>query len=641
VTFPRHPLRRIGAALAGGLCACSLAAPPVAAAERAVVAFLDPGDASAQPVFTRLAARDDLALGLMSATQGAYSARQALLDVTQGNRTSRGTYEPREDPRFHLVQTPHGWRVARWEQVVGRARTAFADIRPGLLAERLGGAAFVATEPFVEGVIAADRGGRLAHVSLGPPQSVVERVLEALGDHRLVVAVLPDDEALDQLRRAREDDQLLVVMRRPPRSIHPQLLPVAIAGLADEQGLLRSPTTRRAGLIAGIDLLPTLTGGEDAPGVVGREIEVSEGRDVEALRDLERRLRVVYPRRFPALFTTVAAILLAGLTLRLAGRRAQALRVSGLALLWVPFVALVGAALAPPYGGELALMGVGSVALALLTDRFVAWPRGPAAPAVAGVAGYAVDLVFGSGLTIRSLLGPNPRFGSRFYGVGNELEAILPALALVGLAALLLALAPGRRLATLFASAMAALGVVLGAGQLGADVGGVITVAAGGAAAVLVALGRRPSWPALAVAVAMPALALVALAAIDIVTDGDAHFSRVLAGDGESLWEDVRRRYVLAWQALIRGFMPAATAAAIALVVVGWRRRARWFAPVRPYRSWAAALLGGIAGGVVGTLTNDSGPVLLVLSVVVLGAATLYVRGQPATSPGNDAGRPV
>jgi hypothetical protein len=274
------------------------------------------------------------------------------------------------------------------------------------------------------------------------------------------------------------------------------------------------------------------------------------------------------------------------------------------------------------------LMGAGSVVLALLTDRMVGWPRAPAVPAVAGVVGYALDLAGGSYLTVRSLLGPNPRFGSRFYGVGNELEAILPALALVGLAALLAPMAPGRRLAAAFAGAMAVLGVVLGAGRLGADVGGVITVGAGAAAAVLVALGRRPSRAALAVALAVPALALGALAAIDLATDGDAHFSRVLAGDGADLWEDVRRRYVLAWQALLRGLMPLATALAVGLCVLAWRRREAWY-PGLP-RAWAAALLGGLAGGVVGTLTNDSGPVLLVLTVVVLGAATLYLRGRPA-----------
>ena len=69
-------------------------------------------------------------------------------------------------------------------------------------------------------------------------------------------------------------------------------------------------------------------------------------------------------------------------------------------------------------------------------------------PCLVTVVFYIVDLARGSHLIIRSLLGPNPRFGSRFYGIGNELEASLPVLLFVGLAALLYgrdALARGRR----------------------------------------------------------------------------------------------------------------------------------------------------------------------------------------------------
>ena len=41
------------------------------------------------------------------------------------------------------------------------------------------------------------------------------------------------------------------------------------------------------------------------------------------------------------------------------------------------------------------------------------------------VAAYAADVIAGSPLTSLSLLGPNPGLGVRFYGIGNELEALL------------------------------------------------------------------------------------------------------------------------------------------------------------------------------------------------------------------------
>ena len=128
--------------------------------------------------------------------------------------------------------------------------------------------------------------------------------------------------------------------------------------------------------------------------------------------------------------------------------------------------------------------------LAALTDRLVAlaararWSRRSS-----GSLAYIVDLARGSPLIIRSLLGPNPLFGSRFYGIGNELEATLPVLlfdrprraAATGAGA---RAAPSRR----FAGGGLVLGVAIGSGRLGADVGGVITVGAGAAVAALLML---------------------------------------------------------------------------------------------------------------------------------------------------------
>ena len=84
----------------------------------------------------------------------------------------------------------------------------------------------------------------------------------------------------------------------------------------------------------------------------------------------------------------------------------------------------------------------------MLTERYVPWPYGPVIPIFTALALYSVDLANDSHLIVRSLLGPNPKFGSRFFGVGNELEAALPVMLFIGLGAALTgqaALAPQRR----------------------------------------------------------------------------------------------------------------------------------------------------------------------------------------------------
>ena len=328
------------------------------------------------------------------------------------------------------------------------------------------------------------------------------------------------------------------------------------------------------------------------------------------------RFEVIRERRVPAALAVLAALALAW---ALAGAR-----VAALTLLWAPTTALAAAALGtPPEAVELVIVGPGSAVLAWLTDRVLGWPRGIAAPALVAVAAHALDLVLGTDLTVRSLLGPDPAGGARFYGIGNELEAILPVLALIGVAAL-----EPRRPAVAFGAVMAGLGIVVGAGRLGADVGGVVTVGVAGAVAVLWSRPGRPSARAAALAAAVPAAALALLAAIDLATDADTHFSRTILG-ADSPADAVRTigdRYELAWDALLRGLMPLATVVAVAAAVWAVRRRRALYAPVAHLPAWRAALAGSLAGAVAGTLSNDSGPLLLVLAVVVLAAVTAYIR---------------
>ena len=617
---------------------------------RSVVIAIHPGGGVAgegrvrvPTVFERLSRRPALALGLMGATQGAYDRRQALLDLTAGNRVSRSGYEPRDVPRYGLERGARGWAVTDWQAVLARASSAPTAIVPGLLAASVpGGAGYVspAPRPAIDAVLGAGRDGRIREVSTGRPYDVVERVESVLERRALVVMALPrgdrGDRALDELLRRRPPSQLILVIRRPPRSNAHQMLPFGTAGLPGG-GLLTSRTTRRLGLVAATDTLPTVLTWLRLPVpsvVAGRPIVARGERDVAALESLERRLRAVYPRRFPALFAVFASLLLTGGLLSLFGGsdgRRRALRVCALAVLWIPFVALVPPAIEPTRDGELALMGLGTVLLALLSDRLLPWPRAPLLPTLAAIPAYLIDLAMGSELIVRSLLGPNPRFGSRFYGIGNELEATLPALLLVGLAALAGRAPRSRRLAALFGLPLLVLGGAIGAGRLGADVGGVITAGGAAAAAVLLALPGRIGRRGVLLALSVPALGLLALAAVDLLTDGDAHFTNTVlrADSAQSLAETIGRRYELAWQALIRGVMPVVTLAAVGAAVFAWRRRESLYAPVAERPAWGVALLAGLAGSTAGALTNDSGPVLLVIGVFVLAWATAYVRGDP------------
>jgi hypothetical protein len=635
-------------ALAGAVCALLVCPAGASAAPRALLVFLPgPAPAKARPAspdpLLRALERRPLATGLMGPTQGTYTPQQALLDITQGIRLSPPAYSPQLPGRLRLRVIGRSGVIVGWPPVLRRAASAPSDIVPGRLASAIpGGAGFaaVAGASTLDAVAAADRRGRVAEVSLGPASTVVARARGLLRRHRLVVVQLAPplaaaERALDSLMATRGPEELLVAVQSPPRITSLQPLPIGIAARGGAGLGVTSDTTRTRGVVAGIDVLPTILRHlrlRVAPTVTGQPIRLEPRTAAPALERLRIRYSHVAPRRVLTLETMVAGWALLTLALAAAGGAAGArrgLRLGALAFLWTPTVVLVPSALDPPSAGvEAAVVAAGTFGLALLTDRLLPWPRGPIAPAAVCLAAYTFDLAAGTDLIELSLLGPNPRSGARFFGIGNELEPALPILLFVGLAALLSWRPRSRRMAFAFAALGTVLAAVVGSGYLGADVGGVITVSAGAAVATLAVLPGGVTRRGVAVAVCVPAAAVGLLALLDLVTGASSHFARnVLESQGgASLWDVVGRRYHLAYRALFRGLMPLSVTVSIAATVAAIAMRRRLYAAL-PGPAWRAALLGGLASGVVGALTNDSGPLLFVVAVVVLGVITAYLAG--------------
>jgi hypothetical protein len=182
-----------------------------------------------------------------------------------------------------------------------------------------------------------------------------------------------------------------------------------------------------------------------------------------------------------------------------------------------------------------------------------------------------------------------------------------------------------------FAAACAVAAVAIGAGRLGADVGGVITLGAGAAAAVLASLPGAVTRRAVVVAVLTPALAVAALAVIDLVSGGDAHLTRtVLSADSPGELVDVaERRFEISWENLKQGTTPLSVALFALALAYGVARRRELFAPLEGDRAFAAGMWGTLAATVVGALANDSGPTIFLIGAVALVLAGTYVTGKP------------
>jgi hypothetical protein len=605
-----------------------------------VLAFAPVGEAE-------LAGVPGMSVGIMSATQGTYTPAQLLLDITQGARVARSAYSPADPPPLSLRALGGAGTIAGWPAARRRAEDAPQLLRPGLLAAQIpGGAAYVgiAGSDDTDAIAAADRTGRVSAVSLGSAPSLPARIAALRRTHRLVVADLPGgragDEDLRALSATRASGELLLAVQRTRSPHGHELLWTGASGLGagGAARALSSQTTNQRGLIAAVDLAPTilrhLNPTQPLPADMrGEPIHTRGPLHSASLRALMARLHVVGPRRLRALGWLLSAWAL--LLLASAPRpraRAWAMRTGALGVLWAPVTVLIPAALYPGAALEYLTIVLACLGLGALTDLLLPWPRAPLAPAVVAIVALVIDALAGTQLLMRSLLGPNPILGARFYGIGNELKSSLAVLVLAAVAAALYPAIRDRRAALAMAGAGVLLAAVEGSARIGAGVGGVILVGAGAAvASVMLLPGTLTRKRALIVLIA-PILALIALAALDLATaHGSGHYTGSIlhARSPGDLRDVLVRRYTAAFGELHNHAMPVATLLALVCAVVGVCRRERLLAPVAGDPAWQAALAGGLAAGTVGALVEDSGPVLLVVAVFTLICVLAYLWGRP------------
>ncbi|HUB98327.1 MAG TPA: hypothetical protein VMS11_00730, partial [Solirubrobacterales bacterium] len=361
--------------------------------------------------------------GLMSPGLGAVPAQQTYLDISQGNRVFDSLYDESLPP---LTRECEPWQ----EEVTKRAESAPAEIVPLLLFASLRkSGVFV----FSEGPWSCAF-GEASGVGIGPAVNGAFWVNPgSLAAARAAV------------RRLRPDDLLIAIARPTGRDDDP--LPIGIAGRGFDGDLI-SDSTRTDGYVLSTDVAPTILDhfGVDVPSEMSGEAIRAEGSvDPAAIESLGARMGVIGHRRGPVIGWSLLAWL-GLLALAVAAGRGRlarpAVRLTGLAIVYMPLLMLLGAALEPSEGAEVLLILLGAPALGALTLVLLRDYRALAVAAGLTVLAYAVDVIAGSPLTSLSLLGPNPGLGVRFYGIGNELEALLAVLVVAGTGTALAGYAP-------------------------------------------------------------------------------------------------------------------------------------------------------------------------------------------------------
>jgi hypothetical protein len=513
----------------------------------------------------------------MSAGLGTVPPLQTHLDVGQGNRVFDSLYN-RPLPEQKKAA---GW----WREVVERAESAPAEIEPGLLRKTL------------------------------KENNVASRFSEVTR------------ASLDRLPFKRSDVLLIAIARPTGKSDAP--LPIGIAGRGFD-GNLASDSTRMDGYVLSTDVAPTILdafGIEPPSQMSGQPIRTEGAVDPAAIESLVARMDVISSRRGPVIglnvFIWLAALALVALLSR--GRLARpAVRVAGLTVIYLPLVLLLGAALEPGETAEQLLVGLLSPLLAGATLLLLRGYRALAVASALTVVAYAVDVIAGSPLTSLSLLGPNPGLGVRFYGIGNELEALLAVLVVAGTGAALTGFAralSGRTSAVAFLATGLIAAFVFAAGRFGADVGAAIVFPIGAVVAAVVVAGRSRRTALLAV-FAAPFAVLALLALIDLISGANAHLTRSVldAGGLGDLADVAQRRLQLSAHSFGRPVLLAFLPLVLAIAIAAYVRRDILHAWLKGLPAMRAALLGALAATLIGTLANDSGALLL-----EIGAAYLLV----------------
>ncbi|HSS33269.1 MAG TPA: hypothetical protein VLL27_08325 [Solirubrobacterales bacterium] len=551
--------------------------------------------------------------GLMSAGLGTVPAEQTYLDVGQGNRVFDSLYD--EDlPRLGRHCFP--W----FEEVVERAASAPAEIVPALLAHALRGVA----------VLAVGRSSCAFELESGYGKGPASIGIFGIGDASLA-------QVEGRLRALRSEDLLIAIARPTGRDDDPLAIGVAGAGF---DGNLTSDSTRTDGYVLSTDLAPTILDhfGIDVPSEMSGEAIRSEGSvDPAAIEALGARMEVIGHRRGPVIGWSLLVWLgLLALTAAASrGRLARpAVRLTGLAVIYMPLTMLLGAALEPGENAEVLLVLLGAPLLGALTLAALKGYRALAAAAAITVLAYAADVIAGSPLTSLSLLGPNPGLGVRFYGIGNELEALLAVLIVAGTGAGLAGFVPSwprRRCGIAFLVTGLLFAFVFAAGRFGADVGAAIVFPVGAAVAAAVIAARSRRGVLLVIVAPFAVLALLAL--IDLVSGANAHLTRSVldAGGLGDLADVAQRRLQLSAHSFARPVLLALLPLVIAFVALAIWQRDRlgtWLAPVPAMR---AGLIGAVAATAIGTLANDSGALLLEIGTAYLLVFTSFAWAESAS----------
>lgn len=215
---------------------------------------------------------------------------------------------------------------------------------------------------------------------------------------------------------------------------------------------------------------------------------------------------------------------------------------------------------------------------------------------------WLVDAAAGAPLAFNNPLGMNAVVAGRFYGVSNTAFALVAGALVVVIAGVWEVLGGGRRNALLVTALLGGAALLVdGAPQLGADVGGALTLVPTLAFLAAGLAGLRLSWRRWLAIGAATILVVGGFAVVDLLRPGGpthlGRFARQVA-DGSAAGVLGRKAYALVGPFVTKPVMAAALACAVVIVAAAlwWGRRQvrAWRSGTSPYAWLTPAAHGDI-----------------------------------------------
>lgn len=542
-------------------------------------------------------------------------------------------------------------------------RADYLGSRPGALGEALrrAGRTSVLIEPGIRsplqpGALAVmDAAGRFD--AINPPLGgLPATTYRAMREHDLTVIDVgdggPPPTTDARHRNARRIDGLIgALAERVPAdtllllaSVSPApsgaLTPSAAVGPGVASGELVSRSTRRVGIVTLGDIAPTILQAlsVDIPaGMVGRPLRAKPGPlQLGHLRELDRLSEVRASAFRPTLYVFGAGLLgLLVMTLLVVSGRRPPPRGLGAAAAVVAAIPL-GSFLARSFPVSVVSTSLLSVLftvlcaviVALLAHLRVRDDRDVLLRVlVATAAVLLLDGGSGGHLHVAAWLGYSLPGGGRFYGLPNSTFALVGSASLIAAGLLVARHGATRRTLTVIGTAFAVVALVDALPALGSDVGGLLTITPIFAGTLLVLAGHRLRARDLAGLAAVTLALLVASAVLDLLRPGagQTHLGRLVTsvdGDGlQSLGDTISRKESANLHLLLHS--PWLVLAPI--VIVGAWQALRL--TTAEHGALRVCVLATFAFTIVGFALNDSGAIVVVLSLAFLVPLTAVLGG--------------